>query len=61
MEEDRCGLFKILFICSLFIIGALSLTLMLLNCKKCEFIKGKANKIFNDMGELIGEFKFIKK
>lgn len=61
MEGDRCGIFKILFICSLFIIGALSLTLMLLNCKKCECIKGKANKIFNDMGELIGEFKFIKK
>ena len=61
MERDCCNIFKFLFICSLFIIGALSLTLMILNCKKCNCIKGKASKVFNDMGELIGQFNFTKK
>lgn len=61
MEKNCCNIFKILFVCSLFIIGVLSLMLILLNCKKCNCIKGKASKVFNDMGELIGEFNFKKR
>ena len=61
MEKDRCNIFKILFICSLFIIGVLSLILVTLNHEKCNCIKGKASKIFDDMGNLIGEFSFRKR
>ncbi len=61
MGKDCCNIFKIVFLCLLSIIGILSLIFIILNCRKCKCIKGKASQVFNDMGDLIGELSFKRK
>jgi len=61
MESKDCGILKFLMIAVLFVVGVSILLFSMINCRKCRCIKGKANKVFDDMGELIGEFNFIKK
>ena len=57
METNCCNILKIIGAVLLFLSGAF-LVFSLLNYKKCRCIKGKAHKIFDDMGEFIGEFNF---
>jgi len=61
MCSQDCKLSKILGIVVLFVVGVSILLFSMISCKKCRGIKGKAHKVFDDMGELIGEFNFIKK
>lgn len=60
MEMDCCKILRIFGLFFLLMILGVILFFGACGCKKCDGIKGKANKVFNDMGELIGEFNFKK-
>ena len=63
--KDVCNLVKIIGILfSIFaVIGVVFYFVFCkFGCKRCACVKNKANKVFNEMGELIGEITYcIKK
>lgn len=61
MCEKNCNWLKILCLSVMFVVGISALIFSIIRCDKCRRINGKAHKVFNDMGELIGEFNFINK
>ena len=63
--KDCCKVWKIamsiVLLCTL-LAGVIYFVFMNCNQIGCKRIKNKANKVFNEMGELIGEFTyFVKK
>jgi len=60
METDCYKMLKILGLFFILMMLGVVIFFGICGCKKCSGIKGKANKVFNDMGELIGEFSFKK-
>ena len=60
MGTDCCRILKILGLCLTLIMLGGVIFFGLCGCRKGKGIKGKASRVFNDMGELIGEFSFKK-
>ena len=62
--KDCCKLFKIVVSITLMCILLVGIIYFIFkNCNqiKCRRIKNKASKVFNEMGELIGEFNYYVK
>ena len=62
--KDCCKLIKIvsfaILVCTL-LAGVIYFLFKNCNQIKCRRIKNKASKVFNEMGELIGEFNYYVK